>query len=72
MSWIYRAQRVCRRCNLQVTQDERHAVFVCPKFGALRATSGLTFPASPVSDEDMLAFMTNSDIRSLAALYTAS
>ncbi len=75
-TWTEREQRICRHCDLQQIEDEKHFLLVCPKYHNVRETFLPRFEAlipsfTELSDTEKMPFLLGEDdnTAALAAKY---
>ncbi len=75
-TWTEREQRICRHCDLQQIEDEKHFLMMCPKYLHVRETFLPRFEAlipsfTELSDSEIMPFLLGEDdnTAALAAKY---
>ncbi len=75
-TWTEREQRICRHCDLQQIEDEKHFLMMCPKYLHVRETFLPRFDAlipsfTELSDSEKMPFLLGEDdnTAALAAKY---
>ncbi len=75
-TWSEREQRICRHCDLQQIEDEKHFLMMCPKYLHVRETFLPRFKAlipsfTELSDSEIIPFLLGEDdnTAALAAKY---
>ncbi len=75
-TWTEREQRICRHCDLQQIEDEKHFLMMCPKYLHVRETFLPRFKAlipsfTELSDSEIMPFLLGEDDKTaaLAAKY---
>ncbi len=68
-----REQRICRHCDLQQIEDEKHFLMMCPKYLHVRETFLPRFKAlipsfTELSDSEIMPFLLGEDETQLHSL----